>query len=101
MRLVIGSRQAEGGREAGGAGCNGDQVDMPPGDSEPRRLDPGPRMRFPPLVVVGEAGIGNRTMWLAALEARTARGFEVLACRPSEAEARFSCDSPWIVPVVE
>jgi DNA-binding CsgD family transcriptional regulator len=41
-------------------------------------------------VVVGEAGIGKTTLWLAALEAAEERGFLVLSCRTSEAEARFS-----------
>jgi DNA-binding CsgD family transcriptional regulator len=41
-------------------------------------------------VVVGEAGIGKTTLSLAAAEAADARGYLVLSCRPSEAEARFS-----------
>ena len=41
-------------------------------------------------VVVGEAGIGKTTLWLAAVEAAEERGYLVLSCRPSEAEARFS-----------
>lgn len=41
-------------------------------------------------VVVGEAGIGKTTLSLAAAEAAEARGYLVLSCRPSEAEARFS-----------
>ena len=41
-------------------------------------------------VVVGEAGIGKTALWLAAAEAAEERGYLVLSCRPSEAEARFS-----------
>ena len=41
-------------------------------------------------VVVGEAGIGKTTLWLAATAAAEARGALVLSSRPSEAEARFS-----------
>jgi DNA-binding CsgD family transcriptional regulator len=41
-------------------------------------------------VVVGEAGIGKTTLWLAAVEAAQARGYLVLSCRPAEAEAAFS-----------
>ena len=41
-------------------------------------------------VVVGEAGIGKTTLWLAAVEAAEARGYLVLSCRPAEAEAAFS-----------
>jgi DNA-binding CsgD family transcriptional regulator len=41
-------------------------------------------------VVTGEAGIGKTTLWLAAVEAAQARGYLVLTCRPSEAEAAFS-----------
>jgi DNA-binding CsgD family transcriptional regulator len=41
-------------------------------------------------VVVGEAGIGKTTLWLAAVKAAEARGYLVLSCRPAEAEAAFS-----------
>ena len=41
-------------------------------------------------VIVGEAGIGKTTLWLAAVEAAQARGYLVLTCRPAEAEAAFS-----------
>ena len=41
-------------------------------------------------VLWGEAGIGKTTLWLAAIEAASARGFRVLSARPSEAETRFS-----------
>jgi DNA-binding CsgD family transcriptional regulator len=41
-------------------------------------------------VVVGEAGIGKTALWLAAVDEAAARGYIVLSCRPSEAEARFS-----------
>lgn len=40
--------------------------------------------------VVGAAGIGKTTLWLAAAEAAEARGYLVLSCRSSEAEARLS-----------
>jgi DNA-binding CsgD family transcriptional regulator len=41
-------------------------------------------------VVTGEAGIGKTTLSLAAVEAAQARGYQVLSCRPAEAEAGFS-----------
>jgi DNA-binding CsgD family transcriptional regulator len=41
-------------------------------------------------VVVGEAGIGKTALWLATGEEAGERGYMVLSCRPSEAEARFS-----------
>jgi hypothetical protein len=41
-------------------------------------------------VVVGEAGIGKTALWLTATEEAAARGYLVLSCRPSDAEARFS-----------
>ena len=41
-------------------------------------------------VLVGEAGIGKTTLWLAGIEAARERGYRVLSCRPVEAEARFS-----------
>jgi DNA-binding CsgD family transcriptional regulator len=40
--------------------------------------------------VVGEAGIGKTALWLAAVEEAAARGYQVLSCRPFEAEVRFS-----------
>jgi primosomal protein N' len=41
-------------------------------------------------VLSGEAGIGKTTVWLAGVEAATARGYRVLSSRPSEAETKFS-----------
>ena len=41
-------------------------------------------------VVTGEAGIGKTALWLDAVEAAQARGYLVLSCRPTEAEAAFS-----------
>jgi hypothetical protein len=38
----------------------------------------------------GEAGIGKTTVWLAGVEAATARGYRVPSSRPSEAETKFS-----------
>ena len=45
-----------------------------------------------PVVAVlpGEAGIGKTTLWLAGIEAATARGYRILSSRPSEAETRLS-----------
>jgi DNA-binding CsgD family transcriptional regulator/predicted negative regulator of RcsB-dependent stress response len=40
--------------------------------------------------VVGDAGIGKTTLWLAAIERAEASSSLVLSCRPSEAEAHFS-----------
>jgi DNA-binding CsgD family transcriptional regulator len=42
------------------------------------------------VVLVGEAGIGKTTLWLAGRDTAAERGFRVLSTRPSEAEARFS-----------
>lgn len=42
------------------------------------------------LVVEGEPGIGKTTVWRAALEGATDSGFQVLSCRPAEAEAKLS-----------
>src|SRR5262249_14492914 len=42
------------------------------------------------LVLEGEPGIGKTTLWLAAVEQARERGFRVLSCRPSAAEARLS-----------
>jgi len=41
-------------------------------------------------VVIGDAGIGKTTVWLVAVEEAEERGYLVLSCRASEAEARFS-----------
>ena len=41
-------------------------------------------------VLPGEAGIGKTTLWLAGVEAASARGYRILSSRPSEAETRFS-----------
>jgi DNA-binding CsgD family transcriptional regulator/acid stress-induced BolA-like protein IbaG/YrbA len=49
-----------------------------------------PDALFAAAVIVGEAGIGKTTLSLAAAEAAEERGYLVLSCRPSEAEARFS-----------
>src|SRR5712691_862482 len=42
------------------------------------------------LVLEGEPGIGKTTLWLAALDQARQRGFRVLSCRPSAAEAHLS-----------
>jgi DNA-binding CsgD family transcriptional regulator len=41
-------------------------------------------------VLPGEAGIGKTALWLAGLDAASARGYRILSARPSEAETRFS-----------
>jgi DNA-binding CsgD family transcriptional regulator len=41
-------------------------------------------------VLSGEAGIGKTTLWLAGVDAATARGYRILSSRPSEAETQFS-----------
>jgi DNA-binding CsgD family transcriptional regulator len=49
------------------------------------------RDRLPALwVVVGEAGIGKTTMWLAATARAADRGYRVLSSRPSEVETGYS-----------
>src|SRR6266516_3012436 len=42
------------------------------------------------LLLEGPAGIGKSTLWRAAVSAARERGYEVLASRPSGAEARLS-----------
>lgn len=42
------------------------------------------------VVLCGDAGIGKTTLWLAGIAEATAQGYQVLSCRPSTAEARFS-----------
>ena len=42
------------------------------------------------LFFEGEPGIGKTTLWLAAVGEARRRGFRVLSCRPSEAEAQLS-----------
>jgi DNA-binding CsgD family transcriptional regulator len=49
-----------------------------------------PDPSFAAVVVVGEAGIGKTTLSSAATQAAESRGYRVLSCRASEAEARFS-----------
>lgn len=39
---------------------------------------------------MGEPGIGKTTLWMTGLEAADSAGYQVLSCRPSEAETRFS-----------
>jgi ATP/maltotriose-dependent transcriptional regulator MalT len=41
-------------------------------------------------VLVGEAGIGKTSLWLAACDAAEERGYRLVACRPAETETRFS-----------
>jgi DNA-binding CsgD family transcriptional regulator len=41
-------------------------------------------------VLSGEAGIGKTALWLAGIEAASARGYRVLSSRPSDAETKFS-----------
>ena len=42
-------------------------------------------------VLVGEAGIGKTTLWLAACEAAEERGYRpLISCRPAETETHFS-----------
>ena len=49
-------------------------------------LDRPPADHVPTLVLVGEAGIGKSTLWLAGVEAARERGFRVLSSRPAQAE---------------
>jgi len=46
----------------------------------------GPRA----LLLEGQAGVGKTTIWSWALERAAAAGYRVLACRPAEAEAKYS-----------
>jgi DNA-binding CsgD family transcriptional regulator len=41
-------------------------------------------------VLVGEAGIGKTTLWLASLDDLTNQGFRMLSARPAEAETHFA-----------
>jgi len=47
---------------------------------------PGPSA----LLLEGEAGIGKTTLWRACVALARERGFRILSCRPSEAEAQLS-----------
>ena len=40
--------------------------------------------------LVGEAGIGKTTLWLAGIEAAAERGYRVLSTHPTEAETSYS-----------
>ena len=42
------------------------------------------------LILEGEAGIGKTTLWQAGLTEAKRRGYQVMACRPVESEARHS-----------
>ena len=42
------------------------------------------------LVLEGEPGIGKTTLWAATIARAEQRGFRVLSCRPTEAEANLS-----------
>ena len=42
------------------------------------------------LLLVGAAGAGKTTLWQAAVAAAEARGYDVLACRPSGSEIQLS-----------
>lgn len=42
------------------------------------------------LVIEGDPGMGKTTLWLAGLEAATARAWRVLSARPSDAEATYA-----------
>ena len=55
------------------------------------------------LVFAGAPGIGKTTIWAAAVDDAAARGFQVLAARPSEAEVElaFSVLSDLLAPVEE
>jgi DNA-binding CsgD family transcriptional regulator len=46
--------------------------------------------RFSVLLFEGEAGIGKTTIWREACRRGEARGFQVLACRPAEAETKLA-----------
>ena len=42
------------------------------------------------LVLVGEAGIGKSTLWLAGVEHARTRGLRILSSRPAEAESALA-----------
>jgi ATP/maltotriose-dependent transcriptional regulator MalT len=42
------------------------------------------------LLIRGPAGVGKTTVWQGGIAAAQARGLQVLACRPAEAEAQLS-----------
>jgi DNA-binding CsgD family transcriptional regulator len=54
-----------------------------------RVLD-SPADQPPAIVLQGEPGIGKTTLWVAAIGQARKRGFRVLSCRPSAAEAQLS-----------
>ena len=59
------------------------------------------RERLSVLALEGEAGIGKTTVWREVVRLAEARGFQVLACRPAEAEERltFSALTDLLEPV--
>ena len=52
-------------------------------------LDAGDRLPGA-IVLHGDAGVGKTSLWLRGLEGADARGYRILACRPSDAETGFS-----------
>ena len=52
-------------------------------------LDAGDRLPGA-IVMHGDAGVGKTSLWLRGLEGADARGYRILACRPSDAETGFS-----------
>ncbi len=42
------------------------------------------------VVLHGQAGVGKTALWLAGIDAASARGYLILSSRPSEAETQFS-----------
>jgi len=49
------------------------------------------REQLPSVAVLpGEAGIGKTTLWLAGIDAAAARDYQIISCRPSEAETGFA-----------
>lgn len=55
------------------------------------------------LLIEGEAGIGKTTLWSAGIDQACHRGWQVLTCRPVQAEAAlsFSALGDLLEPVVE
>ncbi|HVM15534.1 MAG TPA: AAA family ATPase [Egibacteraceae bacterium] len=68
-----------------------------------RRFLADAQMGYAVLVVDGEAGIGKTSLWLEATRLGNEQNFEVLSCRPAQAEAKlpFASLADLVAPVAD